>query len=187
MDFNPQKENKERQMKVQAINTNNYQQNKPNFKAYIKPNANFHILYGKEASFMAETQRKMFGANFGVLAPFLVKRFSELPKHCLEILKINKINQEFVKEYTKITQVEDNIMDVFECIVLNHETKRTANIRLEPSFAPLTQLMEGIVEKENTAFFKGELLERDKAFYNTLTTGEPLDEMYIEAMNKYKG
>ena len=174
-------------MKVQAINTNNYQQSKPSFKAYIKPNANFHILYGKEANFMAETQRKMFNANFGVLDSFLVKKFSELPKHCLEILKINKINQEFVKEYTKITQVEDNIMDVFECIVLNHETKRTANIRLEPSQAPLTKLMEGIVEKENTAFFKGELLESDKALYNTLTTGEPLDEMYIKAMNEYKG
>lgn len=177
-------------MQVQAIDNRgkyNYQQNKPSFKAYIKPNANFHILYGKEANFMAETQRKMFNANFGVLDSFLVKKFSELPKHCLEILKINKINQEFVKEYTKITQVEDNIMDVFECIVLNHETKRTANIRLEPSQAPLTKLMEGIVEKENTAFFKGELLESDKALYNTLTTGEPLDEMYIKAMNEYKG
>ncbi len=174
-------------MKVQAINTNNYQQNKPNFKAYIKPNANFHILYGKEANFMAETQRKFFDVNFGVLAPLLVKKFSELPKHCLEILKINKINQEFVKEYTKITQVEDNIMDIFECIVLNHETKRTANIRLEPSCAPLTKLMEGIIKKEDTAFFKGELLESDKALYNTLTTGEPLDEMYINAMNEYKG
>ena len=74
-------------------------------------------------------------------------------------------------------------MDVFECVVLNHETKRTANIRLEPSQAPLTKLMEGIVEKENTAFFKGELLESDKALYNTLTTGEPLDEMYIKVMN----
>jgi len=163
------------------------QQNNTSFKAYIKPNANFHILYGKETNFMAETQREMFNANFGVLVPFLVKKFSELPKHCLEILKINKINQEFKKEYNTITQVEDNIMDVFECIVLNHETKRTANIRLEPSFAPLTQLMEGIVEKENTAFFKGELLESDKALYNTLTTGEPLDEMYIKAMNEYKG
>ena len=174
-------------MKVQAINTNNYQQNKPNFKAYIKPNANFHILYGKEASFMAETQRKMFGANFGVLNPFLVKRFSELPKHCLEILKIDKINQEFKKQFNTITKVEDSIMDVFECIVLNHETKRTANIRLKPSYAPLTELMEGIIEKENTAFFKGELLGSDKAFYNTLTTGEPLDEIYIKAMNKCKG
>ena len=163
------------------------QKNNTSFKAYIKPNANFHILYGKETNFMAETQREMFNANFGVLVPFLVKKFSELPKHCLEILKINKINQEFKKEYNTITQVEDNIMDVFECIVLNHETKRTANIRLEPSFAPLTQLMEGIVEKENTAFFKGELLESDKALYNTLTTGEPLDEMYIKAMNEYKG
>ena len=131
-------------MQVQSINNRgkyNYQQNKPSFQAYIKPNANFHILYGKEANFMAETQRKMFNANFGVLDPFLVKKFSELPKHCLEILKINKINQEY------------NIMDIFECVVLNHETKRTANIRLEPSCAPLTQLMEGIVEKENTAFF----------------------------------
>ena len=78
-------------------------------------------------------------------------------------------------------------MDIFECVVLNHETKRTANIRLEPSQAPLTKLMEGIVEKENTAFFKGELLESDKALYNTLTTGEPLDEMYIKARNEYKG
>ena len=174
-------------MKVQAVNTNNYQQNKPNFKAYIKPNANFHILYGKEANFLAEKQRNMFGANFGVLDPFLVKKFSELPKHCLEILKINKIKQEFIKEYTKITQVEDNIMDEFECIVLNQETKRTANIRLEPSHAPLTKLMEGIVEKEDTAFFKGELDFMDKAFYNTLTTGEPLDELYIKVMNEYKG
>ena len=165
-------------MQVQSINNRgkyNYQQSKPSFKAYIKPNANFHILYGKEANFMAETQRKMFNANFGVLDPFLVKKFSELPKHCLEILKINKINQEY------------NIMDIFECVVLNHETKRTANICLEPSQAPLTKLMEGIVEKENTAFFKGELLGSDKALYNTLTTGEPLDEMYIKAMNEYKG
>ena len=44
-------------MKVQSIN-NNYQQSKPGFKAHIKPNVNFHILYGKEASFMAETQKK---------------------------------------------------------------------------------------------------------------------------------
>ena len=163
------------------------QKNNTSFQAYIKPNANFHILYGKEANFMAETQRKMFNANFGVLDPFLVKKFSELPKHCLEILKINKINQEFKKIYGTIVEVEDDITDIFECVVLNHETKRTANIRLEPSQAPLTQLMEGIVEKENTAFFKGELLESDKALYNTLTTGEPLDEMYIKAMNEYKG
>ena len=162
-------------MQVQAINNKgkyNYQQSKPSFQAYIKPNANFHILYGKEANFMAETQRKMFNANFGVLDSFLVKKFSELPKHCLEILKINKINQEY------------NIMDIFECVVLNHETKRTANFCLEPSQAPLTKLMEGIVEKENTAFFKGELLGSDKALYNTLTTGEPLDEIYIKAIDK---
>ena len=164
MNFNPQKENEERQMKVQAINTNNYQQRKPSFKAYIKPNANFHILYGKEANFMAETQRKMFNANFGVLDSFLVKKFSELPKHCLEILKINKINQEFVKEYTKITQVEDNIMDVFECIVLNHETKRTANIRLEPSQAPLTKLMESFSGEETlpTTSFPPFLISKSK-------------------------
>ena len=42
-------------------------------------------------------------------------------------------------------------------------------------------------QKENTAFFKGELLESDKALYNTLTTGEPLDEMYINAINNFKG
>ena len=174
-------------MKVQAINTNNYQQNKPSFQAYIKPNANFHILYGKEANFMAETQRKMFGANFGVLAPFLVKKFSELPKHCLEILNINKLDEMFKMEFGKITKVKDNVLEELECVVFNHETKRTTKVHLEPSFAPLTQLMEGIIKKENTAFFKGELLESDKALYNTLTTGEPLDEMYIKAMNEYKG
>ena len=39
MGFNPQKENKERQMKVQAINTNNYQQNRHSFKGIIKSEA----------------------------------------------------------------------------------------------------------------------------------------------------
>ena len=159
------------------------QQNNTSFKAYIKPNANFHILYGKEANFMAETQRKMLNANFGVLDPSLVKKVSELPKHCLEILKINKLNKMFEMEFGEITKVEDSALDELECVVLNHQTKRTANIRLEPSFAPLTKLMKGIIEKENTTFFKGELLESDKALYNTLTTGEPLDEMYINAIN----
>ncbi len=46
--------------------------------------------------------------------------------------------------------------------------------------------MEGIIKKENTAFFKGEQDVTDKAFYNTLTTGEPLDEMYINAINSLK-
>ena len=164
-------------MKVQAINTNNYQQNKPSFRAYIKPNANFHILYGKEANFMAETQRKMFNANFGVLDSFLVKKFSELPKHCLEILNINKVNHKKDEIY---------IWDAFECLVVNHDTKRTTNVRLEPSLAPLTKFMEGIIKKEDTAFFKGKLDVMDKAFYNTLTTGEPLDEMYINAINSLK-
>ena len=49
VDFGLQKENKERQMKVQAINTNNYQQNKPSFKG---------IFYGGHRDF-SESQIKV--------------------------------------------------------------------------------------------------------------------------------
>ena len=36
----------------------------------------------------------------------------------------------------------------FYIINVNHNTKRTTNVRLEPSFAPLTKFMEDIIEKE---------------------------------------
>ena len=58
------------------------QQNNTSFKAYIKPNANFHILYGKPPK---------KDNIFGIMNPVLVKQLSELPNHCIEILKIKEL------------------------------------------------------------------------------------------------
>lgn len=154
-------------VKVFAINRN-YNQNKPSFKAYLKPNANFHILYGIETR----------GA--GGITPKLIKKFNELPNHCIEILKLNKLNN----FWGKTDSVRESIFDTTECVLLNHVTKQTTNIVLEDNLLPLNKLIESIIELKDESFFTHESSYTQKEFYNTLTTGKPLDKTLIEIIDR---
>ena len=146
-------------MKVCAINRNQ-NQNKPSFKAYLKPNANFHILYGIDTK----------GA--GGITPKLIKKFNELPNHCIEILKLNKLNN----VWGKADSARESIFDTTECVLLNHVTKQTANIVLEDNLLPLNKLIERIIGLKDESFFTHESSYTQKKFYDTLTTGKPLDK-----------
>ena len=146
-------------MKVCAINRN-YNQNKPSFKAYLKPNVNFHILYGIETNGSAG------------ITPKLIKKFNELPNHCIEILKLNKLDN----VWGKAASVRGSIFDTTECVILNHVTKQTANVVLEDNILPLNKLIERIIELKEESFFTYKPSYTQKEFYDTLTTGKPLDK-----------
>ena len=151
MDFNPQKENKERQMKVQAINTNNYQQNKPSFKAYIKPNANFYTLYRREIMTNSPIAH-------------IVKQFNELPNHSLEIVALKT-------HYALNPRIESLHGDKIECKILNNTTKQTENYTIQRAWRPLNELMEAMIALKDKPFFNT-VLEKPKASIKTSTTGE---------------
>ena len=156
-------------MRVCAVNRN-YNQNKPSFNAYLKPNANFHILYGTEIR----------GA--GSITPKLIKKFSELPNHCIEILKLNKLDN----VWGKANSAKASIFDTTECVLLNHVTKQTANVVLEDNLSPLNKLIESIIEFKDKSFFTHEPSYTQKEFYDTLTTGKPLDKTLTEIIDNMK-
>ena len=133
------------------------QQNNTSFKAYIKPNANFHILYGKPPK---------KDNIFGIMNPVLVKQLSELPNHCIEILKINEL-----KSKTK-------------CIILNQATNRAVNLELENKEPIINQLMKSIIDLKDDKFFKHKILRHEEFLYKTLTTGEPIREADSRIIDK---
>ncbi len=144
-------------MKIQSINNHfKYNQNSVPFKAYIKPNANFHILYGHETC----------GLNAK-----LVKQLNELPNDCIEILQLNKL--------------EASVADTTECIILNHTTKQTENINLENNWSPLNKLIKNIVELKDTRFFNYKMTPTEAQLYKVMTTGKPLDKFYADNIEKY--
>lgn len=133
-------------MKIQSIN-NNYN---VSHKAYFKPNTNFHILYGREIK-----------SNF--VNPMLVKKVKELPNHELEILKLSNS-----KNNSK------NLIDEIDCVVLNNETKQTANINLI-NWTPFNELLEKIVALKDNPFFTRELSVTEKMCYDDLTKDAPCE------------
>lgn len=152
-------------MKIQS-NSNN----KVSHKAYIKPNTNFHILYGREMK------------RCGGLDPKSLKQFSELPNHCLEILQLNKLSN----LWNKNIHSKERITDTTECVVLNQTTKQTANIILEDNCSPLNMFMKKIIELKNERFFLNTLTVSEEEFYDVLTTGRPLNQDFITAIDKLK-
>lgn len=154
-------------MKVPSINSNNYN---ISYKAHIKPNANFHMLYGLDAQ---------SSNGLVIVNPKLVKQMNELPNHCIEILKLNKLNNSL----NGFAKSQESILDETECIIVNHTTKRTANIYLANKVTPLNQLIKGIIALKNKDFFNNEMIGTEKVFYETLTTGKPLDESFVKTID----
>ena len=141
-------------MKVQAINNRgkyNYQQNKPNFKAYIKPNANFHTLYRRET-----------WTNSPI--PHIVKQFNELPDHCLEVVALKT-------HYAINPRCESLASDKIECTIFNHTTKQSVKYTIQRAWRPLNELMEAIIAHKDEPLFNS-VLEKPKASIKTSTTGE---------------
>ena len=133
------------------------QQNNTSFKAYIKPNANFHVLYGKPLK---------KDTIFGIMSPTLVKQLSELPDHCIEILKIKEL-----KTKTK-------------CTILNQATNRAANIELENKEPVINQLMKSIIDLKDDKFFKHKITKNEEYLYRTLTTGKAIGDVVSKVINK---
>lgn len=154
-------------MKIQSIDNNyKYNQNNIPFKAYIKPNVNFHILYGHEIN----------GGN-----PKLVKQLNELPNHCIEILQLNKLKSVF----DRVSDGKESMLDSTECIILNHTTKRTENITLKDKWSPLNHLIESIIGLKDKPFFKYKMGAVESELYETMTTGKPLTELVASTIEKY--
>ena len=153
-------------MKVHSIDNNcKYNRNNIPFKAYIKPNANFHILYGLES----------YGANAK-----LVKQLNELPNHCIEILQLNKLKS----SSDRVSAISDSVHDTAECIILNHTTKRTENITLK-GILPLNQLITSIIGLKDKPFFKHKMGAVESELYKTLTTGKSLNEFIAKGIEMY--
>ena len=103
---------------------------------------------------------------FGIMSPTLVKQLSELPDHCIEILKIKEL-----KTKTK-------------CTILNQATNRAANIELENKEPIINQLMKSIIDLKDDKFFKHKIARHEEILYKTLTTGEPIGETDSRIIDK---
>ena len=123
-------------MEVQTIN----KQNNIVHKAYFKPNAEFKKLYG----------------NHKVLQEELIKKFTDLPNHELEILKLTKLTKGYKFEPS------------FTCEVFNNNTKKALGIGLHSLTGGLNELLEAMVSWEGLGLFKENNIKNKK--YELLTT-----------------